>query len=182
MVNSTKTKRSNLFLAAILVVAFGTTACSIKKNDKKGEDSPVASVVDATDSTSTGSGARSLELNGSSDSNKAGALSTVFFDLDSSDISSSTKETLGANAEFLKANTNVKVLVEGHCDERGGTQYNLALGEKRARAVKDYLVAMGVAGKRIEVKSMGKESPLDFGHDEAAWSKNRRGAFVVTAK
>ncbi|MFZ4714124.1 MAG: peptidoglycan-associated lipoprotein Pal [Bacteriovoracaceae bacterium] len=184
MNNLRKTKQSNLFFAAILSVTLGTGACTKKNEKKAGDESPVVSVVDSEDALtgSSNPGAGTLEVNGSSDQNKAGAIQTVYFDLDSSDISGATKESLNANAEFLKANTSVKVLVEGHCDERGGTQYNLALGEKRARSVKDYLVAMGVDAKRIETKSMGKESPLDFGHDEAAWSKNRRGSFVVIAK
>ena len=72
--------------------------------------------------------------------------------------------------------------IEGHADERGGIQYNLALGEKRAKAVREYLVALGVAQKRIGVVSYGKEKPVAFGHDEGAWEKNRRANFVVTAK
>ena len=177
MIRFGKLNKSNLLLASILIVSLGTVGCS-KKNEKKSSDDPLASVVNAD-----GAGAgKTLEVNGSSDLNKAGQLQTVFFDLDSADISGSTKDSLTANADYLKTNTSIKVLVEGHCDERGGTQYNLALGEKRARSVRDYLTALGVESKRIETKSMGKESPIDFGHDEAAWSKNRRGAFVIIAK
>jgi len=123
-----------------------------------------------------------LELNGDSDSNKAGGLQTVFFAFDSSNIDGSTKETMKSNADFLKANANVDIQVEGHCDERGGRQYNLALGERRAKAVRDYLVAMGVESKRISTISYGNERTMAEGHDESAWSKNRRANFVVTAK
>ncbi len=124
----------------------------------------------------------SLELKGDSDSGTAGGLQTVYFDFDSSTLGEGSKATLKANAEFLKANASVDVQVEGHADERGGIQYNLALGERRAKSVRDYLVALGVAKKRISVISYGKEKPVAFGHDEAAWSKNRRANFVVTAK
>lgn len=124
----------------------------------------------------------SLELRGDSDSGTAGGLQTVYFAFDSSTLGTDAQDSLKANAEFLKTNTTVDVQVEGHCDERGGIQYNLALGERRAKAVRDYLVALGVAKARISVVSYGKEKPSAFGHDEAAWGKNRRGNFVVTAK
>lgn len=124
----------------------------------------------------------SLELNGDSDSNKAGGLQTVYFAFESSNLESSAKETMKSNAEFLKTNANVDIQVEGHCDERGGRQYNLALGERRAKAVRDYLVAMGVEAKRISTISYGNERAMAEGHDESAWSKNRRANFVVTAK
>ena len=123
-----------------------------------------------------------LELNGDSDSNTAGALSTVYFDYDSSSLTGNSKKTLEANATYLKANEKIDIQVEGHCDERGGIQYNLALGERRARSVKDYLVALGVKSSRVKIVSMGKEKPIAFGHDDESWSKNRRGNFVITAK
>jgi peptidoglycan-associated lipoprotein len=123
-----------------------------------------------------------LELNGDSDSNKAGGLKTVYFDFDSSNIDGDTKAALQGNADYLKANANVDVQIEGHCDERGGRQYNLALGERRAKAVRDYLVALGVESKRLSTISYGSERPKAEGSDESSWSQNRRGNFVVTAK
>ncbi|MCM2350719.1 MAG: peptidoglycan-associated lipoprotein Pal [Bacteriovoracaceae bacterium] len=123
-----------------------------------------------------------LELNGDSDSNKAGGLQTVYFAFDSSNLDADTKEAVKVNAEFLKSNANVDIQVEGHCDERGGRQYNLALGERRAKAVRDYLVALGVESKRISTISYGNERPKAEGNDESAWSQNRRANFVVTAK
>ncbi len=123
-----------------------------------------------------------LELNGDSDSGKAGPLQTVYFDFDSSSLKSKTRAVLEANALFLKENDNIDVQIEGHADERGGIQYNLALGERRARSVKDYLVAAGVSSSRITIVSFGKERPVEFGHDESAWAKNRRANFVITAK
>ncbi len=123
-----------------------------------------------------------LELNGDSDSNRAGALKTVYFGYNSSAIEGDTRDSLNSNAEFLKTNAAVKIQVEGHCDERGSVQFNLALGERRAKATRDYLVAQGVASSRISIISLGKEKPVSFGHDEESWSKNRRANFVVTEK
>ncbi len=124
----------------------------------------------------------SLDLNGDSDSNKAGALKTVYFDFNSAGLSGDTKDSLNNNAQFLKSNPAVKVQVEGHADERGGVQFNLALGEKRAKVVREYLAGLGVEASRITTISLGKEKPVSFGHDEESWSKNRRANFVVTAK
>jgi peptidoglycan-associated lipoprotein len=124
----------------------------------------------------------SLELNGDSDSNKAGALKSVYFDFNSAGLSSSTKEDLNNNAQYLKSNASIKIQVEGHADERGGVQFNLALGEKRAKSVREYLTGQGIEGGRISIISFGKEKPLSFGHDEESWSKNRRANFAITAK
>jgi peptidoglycan-associated lipoprotein len=169
-------KRWNLLLALTLVFTLSLTSCGSKKKDGSSDDA-TASIVD--DAASDG---QTLELNGDSDSMRAGALSTIYFGYNSSSLNSSTKSTLDSNASYLKENTNVEIQIEGHADERGGIQYNLALGERRAKSVKDYLVALGVESSRVSTVSYGKERPLEFGHDEAAWSKNRRGNFVVTAK
>ena len=123
-----------------------------------------------------------IELNSDSDSNEAGALETVYFPFNSSDLRQNAQQSLEVNAEFLKKFRTLKVQVEGHCDERGSVQYNLALGEKRAQSIKDYLVASGVEPNRITTITFGKERPLSLNHDEVAWSKNRRGNFVIIAK
>lgn len=166
----------------ILSLVMSFTGCSKKNEKKSGEESPVAGVINSEDGVNTGTVARTLELNGDSDSSKAGVLQTVYFPLDSADVDDSTKATLTANAAFLKLNSNIKVQVEGHCDERGGVQYNLALGEKRAKSVKDFLIALGISAKNISTISYGKERPIALDHDEAAWAKNRRANFVITAK
>lgn len=158
----------------LLALAMAFTGCgsSIKKDtDANG------AAISADDSS-----AESFEINSDSDSNTAGSLQTVFFDFNSSTLSSTARAALQNNADFMKKYSSVRVQVEGHADERGGVQYNLALGERRANAVRDYLVAMGVEGSRVTTISFGKERPLAFGHDEAAWSQNRRGNFVITAK
>jgi peptidoglycan-associated lipoprotein len=129
-----------------------------------------------------GSGQRSLKLGGDSDSLSAGEISTVYFAFDSASLDEVAKSTLTANAEYLKSNANLKMQVEGHCDERGGVQYNLALSEKRAKSVLDFLKGLGVAANRLTTIGYGKERPIDMGHDESAWAKNRRANFVVTAQ
>jgi peptidoglycan-associated lipoprotein len=106
------------------------------------------------------------------------SLSDVYFDFDSYNLTSEAKGTLESNAHEMKRVTEGNVTIEGHCDERGTRAYNLALGEKRANAAKDYLVALGVSASRINTVSYGKERPFDDGHDESAWAKNRRGHFV----
>jgi peptidoglycan-associated lipoprotein len=112
----------------------------------------------------------------------AGDLKTAYFDFDSYRITGTGKKVLKSNADWLKANGNATVQIEGHCDERGTTEYNLALGERRANATRDYLVRLGIDKSRVSVISYGEERPADPGHDESAWSKNRRAAFVVLSK
>jgi peptidoglycan-associated lipoprotein len=156
-------------LALVLVVG-----CSSKPKNKQDDAAAVGS-----EGNNQG---MNLELNGSSDVGNAGGLKTVYFGFDSSNLEGDTKETIKSNADFLKQMPTVDVQVEGHCDERGGRQYNLALGERRAKAVRDYLVALGVPAKRISVISYGSERPAAEGSDESAWAKNRRANFVITAK
>ena len=107
------------------------------------------------------------------------AINDVFFAFDKYSLTDESKRTLEAGAQELKRATVGNIIIEGHCDERGTKAYNLALGEKRARAAMDYLTALGVDGARITVVSYGKERPFDPGHDEAAWAKNRRAHFVL---
>ena len=104
----------------------------------------------------------------------------VFFDYDSAVISSEGEATLQRQAEWMKKNKNVSVTVEGHCDERGTREYNLALGERRASSAKSYLVNLGIASSRVSTISYGKERPAVVGSDESAWSQNRRGVTVVS--
>jgi peptidoglycan-associated lipoprotein len=106
-------------------------------------------------------------------------MEDVFFDFDKSVLRDDAKASLDRNVAWLRANAGARVSVEGHCDERGTNEYNLALGERRAKAVKDYLVAAGIAANRIQTISYGEERPFVLGHDESAWRWNRRGHFVV---
>jgi peptidoglycan-associated lipoprotein len=106
-------------------------------------------------------------------------LEDVFFDFDKSDLLADAKASLNRNLAWLKANAAVNITMEGHADERGTTEYNLALGERRAKAVQEYLVAAGIAAARIKTISYGEERPFVLGHDESAWRYNRRGHFAV---
>jgi len=109
---------------------------------------------------------------------KSAKLESIYFDFDEGSIREDQKDIMLKNSEWLKANPKVKVKLEGHCDERGTAEYNLALGQKRAEAAKIFLEGLGIAKQRISAVSYGKERPLDPGHDEAAWAKNRRVDFV----
>jgi peptidoglycan-associated lipoprotein len=108
-----------------------------------------------------------------------GMLDTIYFDFDSFVLSAAARESLSKNAGVLKKNSSAKIQVQGNCDERGSDEYNLALGEKRAKAAMSYLLTMGVPADNLSIISYGKEKPADQGHDEAAWAKNRRDDFVV---
>lgn len=111
---------------------------------------------------------------------EAVALETVYFDFDKSDLRQDARDALSKNAEaLLKKVADAKIKIEGHCDERGSDEYNLALGDRRAKSVAKYLVTLGVKADRIETISYGKEKPAVDGHDESAWSKNRRAEFVI---
>ena len=155
---------------SLFVVSCSSTS---EKKDDGSSDSDTM-VTDNTDATN-------MELNGSSDESTAGPLRTIYFDYNSSSLSFAGREALEANAEFLKLSGNIAIQIEGHADERGGGQYNIALGEKRAQSVRDYLTALGVSAERVTTVSYGKDRPLAFGHDDQAWSKNRRANFVITA-
>ena len=109
-------------------------------------------------------------------------LKPAFFDNDKADIRADARDVLAANATWLKRYSSVQFTIEGHCDERGTAQYNLALGDRRANAAKDYLASLGVDASRLKTVSYGKERPFATGHDEDSWQKNRRAHFVVTAK
>jgi peptidoglycan-associated lipoprotein len=106
-------------------------------------------------------------------------LTDAFFDFDEASLRADAKSALENNAKWMQANSGSNVIVEGHCDERGSVEYNLALGERRAKAAKEYLVSYGIAAGRITTISYGKERPFDPGHDENAWSQNRRAHFVA---
>lgn len=119
---------------------------------------------------------------GDSDNGKAMGLKTIHFPYDSFAIDGESKSDVKHNAQILKDKSGVRVQVEGHCDQRGGIQYNIALGEKRANAIRQALIEQGVAEDRITTISYGKERLIDSGSSEAAYSKNRRANFAVTSR
>jgi peptidoglycan-associated lipoprotein len=116
------------------------------------------------------------------DLNRNSPLKPVFFEYDSDELTAAAQHTLDENASVLKRYSSWTVTIEGHCDERGTPEYNLALGERRAVAARAYLVSLGLSADRLRTVSYGKEFPFDPGHDEAAFAKNRRAHFVITAK
>lgn len=106
-------------------------------------------------------------------------LQKIYFNFDSADLSQDSRNILSKNADLLMKSPSLKIRVEGNCDERGSDDYNMALGERRAKAARDYLINLGVQPERISIISYGEEKPADPGHDEAAWAKNRRDEFVI---
>ncbi len=114
--------------------------------------------------------------------NKENILEDVYFEFDKSRLTPETREVLKKHAQWLKEHPSVKILIEGHCDERGTEQYNLALGDRRAHAVKNYLISLGISPDRMKTISFGEMFPKVKGHNEWAWSQNRRCHFVIISK
>jgi peptidoglycan-associated lipoprotein len=161
-------KKLVLVIAALVVAA----GCSSKK---KVEDQQ-AITNQNIDSSPLGFDAAG------SDSGKIAGLVTIHFEYDKSNLTAEAKKDLEGNAAWIKANGKSTVQIEGHCDERGTIEYNLALGERRAQAVKSYLVGLGVPADRMSVISYGEEKPLVSGSGDEAWSKNRRANFLPISK
>ena len=146
----------NLFL--ILFATFALSACSTAKKSQTSED--------------VYTGNATVEYLAS------GVKDRVFFATNKSSLTSASRETLRKQANYLRKNKKLNVTIEGHADERGTREYNLALGERRANAAKDYLMTYGISSNRISVLSYGKERPVDSGSNPLAWSKNRRSVTV----
>ena len=189
--------------ALLLVLVATTSACSRKKppvarptppppsaNTNAGApppppaplpepEPPVASVPaePAISGTSVDYNARSLD-----ELNRESPLQPVYYALDSAEVGADMQGTLTKNSEILRQYPSWVVTVEGHCDERGTAEYNLALGERRAQAARAYLISLGIPAERIKIVSYGKEFPFDPGTTEEAYAKNRRAHFVVTSK
>ena len=171
-------KLTKLAALSLLAMALTATGCGDKNRKAKTANAkPVADQIQLDPAATTSDEVR----NGLPDVNETVSLATVFFDLDAATLSQDAKAILDRNAEALRTNPDVMVRVEGHADERGSTQYNAALGDRRANAVKTYLNALGVSSTRMEVVSYGEEKPSDKGHDETSWTANRRVELAVTA-
>ncbi len=171
----TMRKLTPLAFIVMLGLALGLSSCAGLKKKRSSHDSSASSDNFSSDDLT-------LEVNGDSDSGKAGNLRTITFAFNSATLNHASKKRLKAAAKYLKNESSIEIQIEGHCDERGGVQYNLALGEKRARTVRQYLISLGVPSKRVSTISFGKERPVSFGHNEDSWGKNRRANFVITAK
>lgn len=166
------------FLTAlsILALVFATACASKDKKAGEGENMNGA----GSDSAAISQEAFTFNAQGS-DSGTINGLQTIRFPYDSSSISAEARTALQGNADWIKKNTGATVQIEGHCDARGSVEYNLALGERRAKAVKDYLIGLGVDGKRMTIISFGKEKLLEIGDSEEVHGKNRRANFVPIA-
>ena len=168
-----------LILGAMFLLASCETAT---KDAVKSDASSSTTTTSASKSTANVSKGKS-SLFGSSKQTPADKLISVgdrvLFDYDSSELSPEAKLTLDKQSRFLRANSDLTFTIEGHCDERGTREYNLALGEKRATAVRDYLVIEGISSDRVRVISYGKEKPAVVGSNDMAWSKNRRAVTTI---
>ena len=193
--------RKALALLGILIMVVAFSACrtrTTKKNTPTTGPTDTAPTVDLNPPTATtveshdndfvkDPGVKEEELPASLDAlnqmlQERGLVRDAFFEFDASTLSTDAQEALTTSASWLKAHPAYTLLIEGHCDERGTEQYNLALGDRRANTAKDYLVTLGVDGGRIKTVSYGEERPFDQGHDESGWQKNRRAHLVVTGK
>ncbi len=174
-----------LVVVGVAVLAFGA-GCSSKKTDG-GLDSGEAGAGYGEESlgATTGGAGGSLDLAKNNmlggpggAGGDTGPLRDIFFNFDSFELDETSRQTLQENADWLKDNSSVRVEVEGHCDDRGTVEYNLALGAKRAAAAKNYLVALGIGRDRMTTISYGEELPLCHEEAESCWSRNRRAHFV----
>ena len=171
-------------------IASGASGSSASSSTSSGTSSSSSSGTSSTSSSSTSSTSTSSS-SASSDSGTSYSYDTdpktelikvgdrVLFGYDSSELDDEDRSILDNQGKFLNQNPSLKVTIEGHCDERGTREYNLALGEKRASAVKDYLISVGINGDRISVVSYGKERPQVLGSNKAAWSMNRRSVTSI---
>ncbi len=125
-----------------------------------------------------GAGGEGTTDRGTVESGDARGLKTIYFDFDKYNLRDDARRQLDANADILRNHSDMNIMIEGHCDERGTDEYNLALGERRAQAAREYLVRLGIDAARINVISYGEERPVAPGHDEESWALNRRGEFV----
>ena len=159
-------------IVAIVAATFLFAACETAS--EVGGDSASTSSASSASSASSSASAAKTEAD-----KLAEVGNTVYFDFDSSELSENAQMTLNRQAAFLNVNPTLVIVVEGHADERGTREYNLALGDRRATAVRDYLLAKGLNSARVRTVSYGKERPAVAGSDEAAWAKNRRAATVL---
>lgn len=190
-------KRAALLKFFIVAVALSITAVGCKRNPKQltyipgqgggpgtqgpiGDETGIGTGGIGGDNLGTESGLPAAPRPGEGDTDReALRVQTVYFDLDSSVLKPSEVGKVETVAGYLASNPSHAVIIEGHCDERGTEEYNRALGERRAQSVREALVRMGADANRVHTNSMGEDVPAVDGHNEAVWSKNRRGEFIV---
>ena len=173
------------FALPLIAVSLIMTGCATRKPTTDLNNDPSSNVPSTSTTVNTSGLSEDAALNaqnlagasakGVTEANKSFlAKRVVHFDYDSSELSNQDYQTLQAHAQFLMANANSKVALTGHTDERGTREYNMALGERRAKAVQSFLITNGVNANQLEAVSYGKEMPINAGHSEAAWKENRR--------
>jgi peptidoglycan-associated lipoprotein len=186
---STLSTLSTLLVFATLALAF-TSACK-KKPPTTAQDArppveskPAETAVAPPPSTATRPGDVTADVlrQDVTELNKKGYLTDAYFDYDEADLREDARTALAADAEWLKKYPTVQVLIEGYCDERGTGAYNLALGDRRANAAKEYLVSLGIDGPRLRTVSYGEERPFCADSNESCWQQNRRAHLLITAK
>jgi peptidoglycan-associated lipoprotein len=177
--------KKRLFVCSVVMcmfIALVATGCAKKAADQAQEVVP-------PQKTAPAESGQDMKLSGTTPADATTAQAPVivtgfdkkiFFDFDKFDLSPESTEALNGLAALLKANKDIKVKIEGNCDERGTTEYNLALGDRRAKSAMDYLTAQGIDAARLTTISYGTEKPADPGHNEEAWTKNRRDEFILT--
>ncbi|HAR95922.1 MAG TPA: peptidoglycan-associated lipoprotein Pal [Deltaproteobacteria bacterium] len=175
--------RSFCLLLFVVLLGFSLVGCSCARQAMKGEETPPKApeekkIVAMEEKTEVAAVKEETAPAQPQPVAPAITLNAVYFDFDRYNIRPADGEILRSNLEWFKANPNKKIRIEGHCDERGTVEYNLALGQKRADAAKTYLMNLGVDANALETISYGKERPADPAHNEAAWAKNRRADFV----
>jgi peptidoglycan-associated lipoprotein len=176
--------KKRIFICSVmmcLLVALMATGCAKKAAKQAEEVTPPQKAASA----GTGQEMKPAEAAPSEAAAQGAGVSSgfdkkVYFDFDKFDLKPEATETLNELVSFLKGNTGLKVKIAGNCDERGTTEYNLALGERRAKAALDYIVSQGINSARVSTISYGKEKPADPNHNEEAWAKNRRDEFVLS--
>ena len=176
------------FIVLSVVVALsGCDLAPLKKHSDKEKDEAAKTQVEdnkypaaTEDTTEKFDSASSLEVSSLNDPNSPLSQRVLYFDLDSSQIKDVDRDIVSVHAEFLASHSEITVVLEGHADERGSREYNIALGEKRAKTVKQLMTLQGVDEKQIQVISFGEERPVALGHDSSAWNLNRRVEILYT--
>lgn len=178
------------FLATLFLIAGGCAPATPNKPDigspsgsgaagAKGSGQGEGQRGETRESTTDTSSLKQLQEGKAPVTPATSPLKDIFFEFDRADLRSDARDTLRANADWLKTNPSARIEIEGHCDERGTNEYNLALGAKRAQSAKDYLVSLGIAGDRLSTISYGEEIPVCREHEESCWRQNRRARFVI---
>lgn len=176
LVLSVASSRKSVFVAVCLMLVLSVASCT---KPKRADGEGGAEGADMSESASPVLADKDIGMDAQgSDSGNISGLETIYFDYDKAALTGAAKATLKENAAWMKANPNLTLQIEGHTDSRGSTEYNLSLGERRAKSVRTYLEGLGVESRRLTVLSYGEEKPLAQGDTETAYSKNRRANFV----